>query len=126
MEILHIKYQDKFKQKILDGTKIHTIRTNKEDKLQEDFQFYHTTTNGSTFGRDTIKSIQEIYMTHNGRILQMSIDDKYIYHQEMMDLLWNDGFSNYKEFHDFFYPKIQKTKFKTYVAKLVHWTDKKY
>lgn len=73
-------------------------------------------------------STQQVYMTYAwGNIIEISIGSKQLVsHYEREQFAINDGFDNWDDFFNYFYPKIKAAPGELYKPKLIHWTDLKY
>lgn len=128
-------FKPKFKDKILNGSKIHTIRfdQHKRWKVGMSIQFATgvRTKNYECFKRDAFcLGIQKIVIKHNkGDFKQTGvwIDDKLIFAIDgvlhngtdiMTKLAKNDGFNDYNDFFKWFN--------KDFEGFIIHWTDFKY
>lgn len=123
-------FKQQFKEPILSGTKIHTIREDKNDRWHAGC-IAHMATGVRTkqyeqFAKMEIVSTQDIFMTY-GWCLEISIDGKYVYgHVQRVQIAQNDGFENYKYFEDWFYKVIKESKDDCFSGKLIHWTNHRY
>ena len=73
-------------------------------------------------------STQQVYMTYAwGNIIEISIGSKQLVsHYEREQFAINDGFDNWDDFFNYFYPKIKAAPGELYKPKLIHWTDLRY
>jgi len=73
-------------------------------------------------------STQQVYMTYAwGNIIEISIGSKQLVsHYEREQFAINDGFDNWEDFFNYFYPKIKAAPGELYKPKLIHWTDLRY
>lgn len=73
-------------------------------------------------------STQQVYMTYAwGNIIEISIGSKQLVsHYEREQFAINDGFDNWDDFFNYFYPKIKAAPGELYKPKLIHWTDFRY
>jgi hypothetical protein len=122
-------FKEQFVQPILEGTKIHTIREDSKGRWNEgnsiQFATGVRTKNYNQFKLDRCKGIQSIFMTYTD-ILEISIDDIYLYYPEKLKLAINDGFDSTMAFEDWFIPKIKAHPQREFYGKIIHWTDFKY
>lgn len=126
-----LSYKKQFVQPILDGTKIHTIREDPHDRWHAGRKIHHATgvrtPNYNCFKEDECTGTQDIIMTYaHGDILEVSIDDKYFYWEEKRQLALYDGFENWMQMFDWFYPLIEKSPNEHFAGKIIHWTDHRY
>lgn len=124
--------------------KIHTIRKDEKNRWKVgtmiDFFINARTKDMFRFApKIPVISIQEIFMTRRGQMLEITIsdvnsyiggNDKYIYYDEQEQLAFNDGFDNYQEFFEYFHSQIIENGKSTgnywFKGKIIHWTDFKY
>lgn len=110
--------------------KLHTIR---EDKSQRWYagRDIHFVINNRTKARYQFAPLipcintQEIFFTKplRGRRIEVSIDDKYLYHSDLNQLAINDGFTCFEDFEAYFKPQIPETGI---CLTLIHWTNFNY
>lgn len=130
--------KDKFKERILDGTKIHTIRTDKSERWKKGQKIHFWRGNPRNaksepkpheFLESTCTSVQKIEFKWNVRFegtaretrgVSVFIDGRNVTHDDdVIDaLVVNDGFDSRKELFEFFSDDFK--------GKLVHWTKKRY
>ncbi len=105
-----------FKEKILSGEKIHTIRENKKGRWRKgiilNFVTGSRTPQRNEFKTSSIISTQEI--TVNGS--KVYIEGKLI--SDIAALAINDGFSNAESFFEWFNGDFEGV--------IIHWTNYKY
>lgn len=113
--------------------KIHTIRDDVNDrwKIGFDIDFFINVRSANMFRfapRIPVTETQEVLMTYyHSDIIQISIDDReLVSYTERYEFAINDGFDNWEDFFNFFYPKIEASTQKIYKGKLIHWTDERY
>lgn len=132
-----LSFKPQFIQKILDGTKLHTLRTGKRRWKVGDTIHFATgvrTKNYQEFKRGTVIRVADVSICKPiYGDLSVSIDGKTLTSRKTNIFLIRDGFynafankcfPNYSEFYDFFRDKIKDGK--TYNAKVIFWehTDK--
>jgi len=130
--------KDQFKDKILDGTKIHTIRTDKSERWKRGMKIHFwrgnpRNTNAKIkphqFHESHCTSVQKIQfvwrtvnegMLNEGRAVQVWIDGRNVTTDDQIidALVKNDGFDSRKEFFEWFNEDFK--------GKLVHWTKLRY
>ncbi|MCX6210124.1 MAG: hypothetical protein NTZ59_11685 [Bacteroidetes bacterium] len=119
-----------FKEKILSGQKIHTLRESNRFKAGMALHMAYgvRTKHYQQFNKDidnlsTCVSVQEVFMTiKKWGVIEITIDDdKYLHRNKVEALIRNDGLT-YIEFVNWFFPKDKDT-WKGYI---IHWTDFKY
>lgn len=123
-------FKQQFKQLILAGTKIHTIREDKNDRIKPGMKLQLATgvrtKQYECFAEKECVSVQQItiiyeYIMPVGETLSIIIDDRSIGSEELEKLAKNDGFKNASDLLDFF---VGTTDY--FTGKIIHWTDKKY
>ena len=82
----------------------------------------------STYFKWTLVSLNDKKEAINhSDIIQISVDDRELFsYTERMEFAINDGFDSWKDFFNYFYPKIKESPQEVYKLKLIHWTDLKY
>ncbi|GIZ10002.1 hypothetical protein [Flavobacterium sp. UMI-01] len=124
--------------------KLHTIRLDENDLWEAgtiiDFFINCRQPNMFRFAPQIpVVSVQEIFMTRRGSMLEISIAkvDSYIGDDDFQldafqqgDLALNDGFEDYNDFRNYFLDIIEKKGKETgnywFKGKIIHWTDLKY
>ena len=130
-----LSFKEQFKEPILNGVKIHSIRQDQHNRWKID-RIIHMATGVRTkkyqqFAEHICKSIQEIEIFHFESIMfankiAVCIDgkvfgqyyDKNRYDYQLNQLAKNDGFKRVSDFFEWF-----DSDFK---GKIIHWTDFKY
>lgn len=112
--------QTNFPAKILKGSKIHSIREDKNNRWKAG-RIIHFATGVRTkhyhqFKLDTCKSVQSIEIVWDETLdmLSIKIDGKKISNSDIMRLAYCDGFDHMKDFESWF-----KLPFK---GQIIHWT----
>lgn len=132
---MNLGFKDRFKELILSGEKIHTIRQDLYDRWHKGMKIHFATgirtTNYNCFKEGECISTQTIefkWHNHNkGKVneswgVQVFIDGKDVTVGEVIDeLLKNDGFKDRVDFFE--WEAWHKKNFK---GKIIHWTDKRY
>ena len=118
--------QDQFRDRILDGTKIHTIRQDRTERWKPGMVMHmwrgnprNVSKNPKEFcTRYRLVSKQEIFISPKLKQVQITVDGdkKTVY--DMIELALNDGFDDEQQFWDYF-----TEDFKGYI---LHWTDYQY
>ena len=116
-----------FEQKIIEGTKIHTIREDLHDRWKPGMKI-HAATGVRTkkyncFYEDECVSIQQIEIKYPAPetckdICIIKVDGVHINFESALKLIKNDGFEGFEDFTQWF-----DSDFK---GKLIHWTDLRY
>jgi len=113
--------------------KIHTIREDKTNRWKAgmiiDFFINVRTKKMFRFApKIPVVRVQRVFMTYAwADIIEISINGRQLHEQsEILEFVHNDGFDNWEDFFNYFYPKIMKSENEEYHAKLIHWTDLKY
>lgn len=128
----------------LENPKIHTIRKDKKDRWKPgtkiDFFINCRQKNMFRFAPVLpVVSVQEIFMTRRGSLLEISIakvgsyiggNDFQLNAKQIEELALNDGFDNYEDFSKYFIDAIEKNGKATgkyfFSGKIIHWTYFKY
>jgi hypothetical protein len=121
--ILPFKHQ--FVPKILDGTKIHTIREDKHNRWKQG-RLIHMATgvrtkNYNKFTEQICTGTQKIEIIRVSDYLNeniVKVDGRILKEEEVQKLAFNDGFSNLINFWLWFS--------EDFTGKLIHWTDLRY
>ena len=120
-----------FKEKILSGTKIHTLRESDRIKQGMSLQMaygvrtkHYEQFNKGIESLSTCVSRQRIFITFNGWALEATVgNDKYLGGYDMQQLIKNDGLTE-KEFINWFFPNYKiKDEWSGFI---IHWTGFKY
>lgn len=125
-------FNQQFKAPILEGTKIHSIREDKTRRWKAGRTIQMATgvrtKNYECFKEDTCKSVQKVCMSYAfNDVIEITVGDNYLFgFPEREAFAKNDGFKDWQAFFDWFYPLIKKAEDGFYVARLIHWTDKRY
>ena len=132
---MNLSFQPQFKNRILGGTKIHTIRADKTDrwKVGNTIHFctglrtkeYNCFEIGECTRIDKIKiehfeDFVNVYLNEwlLGEANHHGLDDIYQWNNDLLDLAKNDGFENLESFFEWFNSDFE--------GKLIHWTEFKY
>jgi len=123
---MKLEFKAHFECKLLDGSKIHTIRRGKGRKIKQgtglelmhkEREMAHTVCTGT----------QRVFMTYQwGDYLSISVGAREITHKEQEDLAFNSGFESYDDFYMWFFKKIEAHPDELYSGRIIHWTDKRY
>ena len=113
--------------------KLHTIREYKNDRWQvgTKIDFFINVRQKDMFRFAPVLPVvntQKVYMTYKfGDVIEISIGEKYLAsYIDRLEFAINDGFDNWQDFFNYFYPKIMAAEKQFYKAKLIHWTDLRY
>lgn len=125
--------------------KIHTIRTDKHERWHPGIMidFFINARQKGMFRfapRVPVISIQEIFMTARGKMLEITVappdqpmgsdEDVYLNHDQHLKLAVNDGFDSYYDFCSYFFNEIEKHGKETgnywFKGILIHWTNYRY
>ena len=132
-----LAFKPQFRDKILNGEKIHTIRQDKNEHWQPGklIQFCTgvRTKQHNQFYCEPCKAVQyvsifvkqkKIFVT-NQLVLALGVidSDVCLTPEKMNDLAVNDGFNNINEFFEFF---ENNYKTEVFIGKIIHWTYFKY
>lgn len=122
-----------FKLLILDGVKIHTMREDVNLRWKKGLTIqmaygvrtkFYENFNSSRPDLSKCKSVQEVRMTYLNNVLKVCINDKLLDDNQIAELIKNDGFSSKDDFIQWFFPFSSLKR--TWVGRLIHWTDKCY
>ena len=108
-----------FKEKILNGTKIHTIREDKHNRWKEtmSIQFYamNPRNGGKKFAEGIVDKVTRIIIdAPNNKVSFPEINGYYISNPKILDdLAKNDGFESWEEMKEFF-PEY-------FEGKIIYW-----
>ena len=123
-------FKTRFKQPILDGTKIHTIRADKPNRWHAGRKIQMATgvrtKQYECFKEAPCVSVQTIEIIYDfiqpmGHTLEVLIDKRPIGNDELEKLAKNDGFENASDLLDFFVGMTD-----VFTGKIIHWTNYKY
>lgn len=120
-----LSFKEQFKEPILKGSKIHTIREDMHNRWKAG-KIIHMATGVRTkkyncFNEGICKSIQQIEIIRVSDYLNetiVKVDGRQLTVSEVQQLAWNDGFHNLICFWMWFSDG--------FVGKIIHWTDFKY
>ena len=128
-------FKKQFVDKILNGTKIHTIREDRNNRWKTGNKIHFATgirtRNYNQFYQGTCKLVQDIEIIHTTGYTQIFIDGNsyfdvfhhgfdniYEYTQLLKEFAINDGFDTVESFFEWFDQDFK--------GKLIHWTDFEY
>ena len=117
---------------ILEGTKIHTVREDGTNRWKRGNKIHAATgvrtPNYNCFKEMQCVSVQRVFMTYAyNDLIQVSIGGRELHtDQERLEFAQNDGFAEWKDFYNWFFPLIQKHPNKCFSGKVIHWTKKRY
>lgn len=128
-----LSFKEQFKQPILEGIKIHTLREDPKNRWHAGRNIQMATGVRSKkyacFRADDCLSTQILYFMYNPESNHLTVSleggapfTDVVKHQ----LAINDGFPDYEAFVDWFAPILLKEPFFSKEFKLIHWTDFKY
>ena len=126
-----LSFKPQFISKILDGSKIHTIRADKHNRweagLKIQFATGARTKHYRCFKEGVCTGVQDIKIKWSRKLrhIQIVIDgDKRLYNFEEKDqIAINDGFQYWNDLLNFFFPNYRSGTFR---GKIIHWTNFKY
>ncbi len=127
-----LSFKAQFKEPILNGTKIHTIREDKPDRWKPGMKIHAATgvrtPNYDCFFESKCVSTQEIWICRYPSYKDIKIDGRHVTEiifddRSTTQLAKNDGFEDINDLFEFFFPKDGYGMFK---GKIIHWTDFKY
>lgn len=113
--------------------KKHTIREDKQDRWKKGnkIDFFINVRKKDMFRFApvlTVVSTQSVTMSYAyDEIIEISINGKQLHDwNEILKFVHNDGFDNWPDFFNYFYPIIKATEDNWFEGKIIHWTDLKY
>ncbi len=123
-------FKPQFEQPILDDTKIHTLREDKNNRWVKfrkiNFAVGVRTKNYRQFKFGTCYNIQKLTFVKNDDKFQAIIGRRLLDDTELRQLAVNDGFKSTLELREWFEPKLQTHTWHDYDGllelKIVHWT----
>jgi hypothetical protein len=117
-------FNKRFEMPILKGTKKHTIREDKHRRWRVGMAIQMAcnvrTARYRCFKENVCRGLQQIFMSCENGMIEVSIDGKYFY--DLDTLAVNDGFNDVDEFIKWFFPAGKGE----YWGRIIHWTDLKY
>jgi len=126
---------DVFKERILNKTKIHTIRTDRSERWKrgQTIHFWRgnprntkSETKPHQFFECSCSSVQDTSMEldYESDKLIIRVDNRTLADSEVEQLAFNDGFDNTKQMSDWFFPEPENEN--TFKGRLIHWTKCSY
>lgn len=123
-----LSFKGQFINKILDGSKIHTIREDKSNRWKPGMKIHFATgvrtKNYKCFKTGVCTSVQSVRIIQgdlskgrNSAVIIDGIDDA----DNIMWVSMHDGFDDPLDFLQWFSPNGE-----TFVGKIIHWTNFKY
>ena len=125
---------DSFKEKILEGTKIHTIRTDRTERWKKGMKisFWRGNPRNTNaiikphqFHEANCCYVQKIEMTFYPESTEIIIDNRKLSADEVSELSINDGFESVIEMRQWFSCNLSAES-DSFKGRLIHWTKKKY
>lgn len=122
-----LSFKKQFIERIIRGSKIHTIRLDPHNRWKVDNKIHFATgirtKKYNQFFEGECKSIQKIKIIykngkHNHSMPSIYVDNKLLKISEMIKLAHNDGFDLLYQFIEWFN--------KDFEGKIIHWTNFKY
>jgi len=126
-----IGFKKQFVPKILDGTKIHTIRQDDKNRWKP-MRVMHMYTGGRfskeyrQFAEKQVKSTQRIEIRATENDVLIYVDGKELPFNVFNALCIQDGFESYLDFCDWWMPVILRSENGRFIGKIIHWTDERY
>ena len=107
-----------FKEKILSGQKIHTIRKKGrwKEKYIIHFSNFARSKNYDNFKIDVVMCIQDVKIINRG--LNVYVNGLRLNNEQLIEFAKNDGFDSLEDFQKWFKDGGE--------FDLIHWTDKRY
>lgn len=128
--ILPFKHQ--FKEKILSGSKKHTLREDVKRRWRKGRKIHFATgvrTKAyNQFFESECTGVQSVFMTYAyNDLIEITVNGKELFgFHERLQFAQNDGFDTWEDFFNWFYPLIQKSPDECLSLRLIHWTDLRY
>lgn len=127
-----LAFKQQFIEPIIHGNKIHTVREDPKKRWHKD-RIIHFATGVRTkhykeFNSGICTGVQKVFMTYAyNDLIEISIDGRELsWHHERLEFAQNDGFENWEDFFNWFYPIIKASKDECFSGKIIHWTGKRY
>ena len=117
-------FKERFKQPILDGTKIHSIRADKYNRWRSGRAIQMATgvrtKRYECFKTEQCRSVQEIEIGYSDFVenITVKVDGRMLLVEEILQLALNDGFKGVFDFFIWFSDGFK--------GKIIHWTDFRY
>lgn len=116
-------FKPQFKEKIINKSKIHTIRYDEKNRWKAGniihFATGIRTKNYNCFRHGFCQSIQQIKIKHKVDFyITIEIDGKNLLKEEIEQLAKNDGFDSVQDFFEWFNEDFE--------GRIIHWTEFKY
>lgn len=113
-----LSFKEQFKEPIIEGNKIHSIREDKTNRWKAGNKIHFATgvrtKNYNCFKEGVCIRTQKIEFSHKHRMPYVSIDNKILSSYEAEDLAKKDGFDTLEDFFKWFG--------KDFKGKIIHWT----
>lgn len=117
---MNLSFKPQFKDKILNGTKIHTIREDKHKRWKEGNKIHFVTgartKQRNVFFEGTCTCVDSVWISGISKIIIMN-DTRRLNEDEIKEFAKNDGFDDVQDFWKWFSGKGED-----YV--LIHWTKR--
>ena len=117
-------FNKRFESPILNGTKIHTIRADVHKRWRAGMSIQMATgvrtSRYRCFKEDICRGVQQIFISCESGIIEVSIDGQYFY--DLDTLAVNDGFETIDKLTKWFFPAGNGECW----GRIIHWTDFKY
>lgn len=127
-----IGFNPRFKEKILDGSKIHTLREDASNRWKAGRKMHMATgvrtKNYHCFKRDLCNGCQRVELLPKKReiLIHNGIKMMRLLPQHHLFFVRNDGFDTVEEFWQWFEAEAKKYNVDVLFRKLIHWTDYRY
>lgn len=123
-------FKERFKEKIINGSKLHTIRTDANDRWYKGAKIHMATgvrtKNYQCFKEAICTGVNDVCMYYTSHHLRITINGRVLVtNEQKQTLALNDGFESVEEFEQWFLPIVKANKC-IYHCKLIHWTDFRY
>jgi hypothetical protein len=123
--------KEEFKERIMEGVKIHTIRTDRTERWKKGQKIHfwrgnprnpNTETKPHQFHESACTSVQKININFKESGINVVVDNNLLTPDQTLELAKSDGFSNQTEMMAWF----QERHPNGFKGRLIHWTKKKY
>ena len=127
--------EDRFKERILGGVKIHTIRTDRTERWKKGQKIHFwrgnprntkATPKPHEFHTGNCSSVQKIEMKWGEDTvydLEVIVDNRQLTQVEVEEIALADGFDDAQQMYEWFTDNVETNSFK---GRLIHWTKKLY
>jgi hypothetical protein len=122
-------FKKQFKEPILAGVKLHTMREDEHDRWHAGVVMHQATgvrtKEYDCFNLTKCTGTEKVFMTYD-HMLHISVEGFELSYPDRLILAKNDGFEKYLDFELWFYKAIKKSPKDCFSGKIIHWTDFRY